>query len=70
MNCNAPLPCDDEGPFPPDDELFPDRGVTPRDAGNERGRDPLRAGAWIVLGVVAVLVGAVVVAVLVRGGGA
>lgn len=57
MNCQAPLPADDDGvrrdlwhddePFTADDELLPVDGATPRDAGDADGPDPMLQGLAI-----------------------
>jgi len=51
VNCSAPLPGDDDGPFPANDPFLPSPGVTPVDAGDCGG--PLRSWlfgiAWVVL---------------------
>lgn len=51
MNCSAPLPGDDDGPFRADDPMLPLPGVEPRIEGAEGGalRMSLVVCVWVLL---------------------
>lgn len=66
MNCSAPLPGDDDGPFRPDDELFPAPGVEPRDAGNDNGPDPIWSAAKFCAAVFLIVIAATAIVAAVQ----
>lgn len=53
MNCQAPLPADDDGQFEPDDSMLPLGGVEPRVEGSDGGAGDTAfvIVAWVVLAI-------------------
>ncbi len=66
MSCRQHDEPDDDGPFRPDDELFPAPGVEPRDAGNEDGPDPIWSAAKFCAAVFLVVIAATAIVAAVQ----